>query len=157
MQLGRIWAYLSIRRQMGCKGSFDLPGFWRPSGPLGYKQSAPQGVVDQLKRIVWEGKNTSSQHKAPSKCGFDKTINVRGLMDGFQKDSRFPFYCQHCGLVEANIAEFIGNTKAEKSSIKQGEIQKTPICLHCGSTHVDQYGKPPASLKSTKQTRSLQA
>ena len=99
----------------------------------------------------------SSEHKAICKCGFERTINVGGLMNGFQKDSRFPFYCQHCGLVEANIAEFIGNTVAEPSSSKQGEIQKTPTCPQCGSTHIDQYGKPPASLKSTKQPRALQA
>ena len=99
----------------------------------------------------------SSDHEATCKCGFEKTINVGGLMSGFEKDSRFPFYCKHCGLVEANIAEFIGNTMAEPSSDKQVEIQNTPSCPHCGSTHIDQYGKLPASLTLKKQTKTLQA
>lgn len=92
----------------------------------------------------------SSEHKAICKCGFEKTIYVGGLMGGYHKDSRFPFYCQHCGLVEANIAEFIGKKVAEPSSIKQDEVQNAPTCPHCGSAHIDQYGKPPASIQSTK-------
>jgi hypothetical protein len=99
----------------------------------------------------------SSEHKAICKCGFKKMIYVGGLMSGYHEDSRFPFYCQHCGLVEANIAEFIGKKVAEPSSIKQGEVQNAPTCPHCGSAHIDQYGKPPASIQSTKQTPTLQA
>jgi hypothetical protein len=95
----------------------------------------------------------ASEHKATCKCGFKKTINVGGLMGGFQEDSRFPFYCQHCGLVEANIAKCI----AEPSAIKQDESQNAPVCPHCGSAHIDQYGKPPASIPQKKQTLALQA
>jgi hypothetical protein len=99
----------------------------------------------------------SSTHHATCKCGFSKTLNVGGLMSSYHEDSRFPFYCQHCGLVEANIAEFIGKSMADASSSNKTEIQNAPTCPHCGNTHIDQYGKPPASIPSKNQTRTLQA
>ena len=99
----------------------------------------------------------ASEHKAICKCGFSKTINVGGMMGGFRDDSRFPFYCQHCGLVEANIAKFIGKSMADPSSIKQSASQSVPVCPQCGSLHIDQYGRPPASISSKKQTPTLQA
>jgi hypothetical protein len=99
----------------------------------------------------------SSEHKAICKCGFTKILTVGGMMGSFREDSRFPFYCQHCGLVEANIAKFIGNNHAETSSINQNEIPSAPTCPHCGNAHIDQYGKPPASFASKKQARTLQA
>jgi len=78
-------------------------------------------------------------------------------MSSYHEDSRFPFYCQHCGLVEANIAEFIGKSMADASSSNNTEIQNAPICPLCGNTHIDQYGKPSASIPSKNQTRTLQA
>ena len=98
-----------------------------------------------------------AEHKATCKCGFEKTIHVGGMMSGIQEDSRFPFYCQRCGLVEANIAKFRGKSIAEPLSIKQDEAQSTPTCPHCGNAHIDQYGKPPASVPTKKQTKTLQA
>lgn len=100
----------------------------------------------------------ASEHKATCKCGFEKMINVGGLMSGFHQDSRFPFYCQHCGLVEANIANFVNNSMSDPSSIAQDKILSATTCPHCGNTCIDQYGKPPASIPSkNKQTPTLQA
>ena len=51
-------------------------------------------------------------------------------MRNFREHSRFPYYCQHCGLVEANTAKSPPNV---------------PSCPKCENTNIDPYGKPPAS------------
>lgn len=99
----------------------------------------------------------ASIHLAKCKCGFNKKITVGGVMSGFYEHSRFPFYCQHCGLVEANIAQLIGKSTTGPSSDKQCEDRKMPTCPNCGNQHIDQYGRPPASVPTNNQDKTLQA
>ena len=99
----------------------------------------------------------SSIHIASCKCGYEKRIMVGGLMDGYQDDSRFPFYCQHCGLVEANIAKIIGKDLANASLNNPKESVNAPTCPDCGSADIDQYGIPPASLPPDNHPQALQA
>lgn len=68
------------------------------------------------------------KHQATCHCGFNTQITVGGTMSNFLEDSRFPFYCEHCGLVEVNTA------------------LTTAVCPNCGSAGIAQYGRPPVSV-----------
>lgn len=91
----------------------------------------------------------ASVHLATCKCGFEKEITVGGLMEGFADNSTFPYYCQLCGLVEANIADLLGQTADNPTT--------AATCPECGNKHIDQYGKPPASLITRAKRQTLQA
>jgi predicted RNA-binding Zn-ribbon protein involved in translation (DUF1610 family) len=69
-----------------------------------------------------------SKHKATCQCGYLTEITVGGDMSTQLQDSRFPFYCRHCGLVEVNTA------------------LTTPVCPNCGTADIAQYGQPPVSV-----------
>ena len=60
-------------------------------------------------------------------CGFKSPVTVGGSMRDFLKDSRFPFYCETCGIVDVNVA---------KDDL---------YCPKCESRDVKQYGIPPIS------------
>ena len=38
-------------------------------------------------------------------CGFKAPVTVGGSMRHFHEDSRFPFYCETCGIVDVNVAK----------------------------------------------------
>ena len=67
-------------------------------------------------------------------------------MQGFSENSTFPYYCQHCGLVGANIAKLITQSVSSTPS-----NTNKATCPKCGNTNIDQYGKPPASIPSNKK------
>ena len=60
-------------------------------------------------------------------CGFKSPVTVGGSMRNFLEDSRFPFYCETCGIVDVNVA---------KDDL---------YCPKCESRDVKQYGIPPIS------------
>jgi Zn finger protein HypA/HybF involved in hydrogenase expression len=60
-------------------------------------------------------------------CGFKSPVTVGGSMRHFREDSKFPFYCETCGLVDVNVA---------KDDL---------YCPKCESRDIKQYGKPPIS------------
>jgi hypothetical protein len=61
-------------------------------------------------------------------CGYSKSVTIGGGMRNFQTDSRFPYYCDSCGLVEVNI-------------------QAQPLaCPSCQSQDLIRYGLAPVSL-----------
>lgn len=62
-------------------------------------------------------------------CGFNKTITIGGGRHDHLIDSRFPFYCKKCGLVEVNIRS-------------QGLM-----CPQCKSADISEYGKSPISIQ----------
>ena len=75
-----------------------------------------------------------SIRKVSCPCGFKSLVKVGGGMRDFQSNSKFPFYCNTCGLVEVNVA------------------QKELCCPKCNSIEVKQYGIPPISdLPETKR------
>ena len=78
-----------------------------------------------------------SSYQANCSCGFQQTVVVgAGRMD-FLTHSKFPFYCQKCGLVDVNIS------------------QTRLCCPSCTSTKIKVYGKPPISLKQFQSERAL--
>lgn len=99
----------------------------------------------------------ASVHKADCSCGFSKEVIVGGSMQNFTEDSRFPFYCQKCGLVSANIAHLIGLGWPASSSQKSSESHSPPICPTCGNENIDQYGVSPASITQNEGRIVLQA
>jgi len=60
-------------------------------------------------------------------CGFKSKVTVGGTMKNFLEDSRFPFYCVTCGIVDVNVA---------KDDL---------YCPKCESRDIKQYGIPPIS------------
>ena len=74
-----------------------------------------------------------SAQRASCQCGFLTDINAAGDMSCHLEDSRFPFYCAHCGLVEVDTA------------------LDRPICPHCGTADIAQYGKPPVSVVHSRK------
>lgn len=60
-------------------------------------------------------------------CGFNAPVTVGGSMRHFLEDSRFPFYCEACGIVDVNVA---------KDDL---------YCPKCESRDIKQYGIPPIS------------
>ena len=95
-----------------------------------------------------------SVHKAACQCGFETKVVVGGAMQNFEEDSRFPFHCEHCGLVEANIAKLISKSM---SSNTQADTEDAPTCPKCGNVNIRQYGKPPVSTQSDRHSKTLQA
>ena len=79
----------------------------------------------------------SSIHKARCHCGFNTEVTVGGLMNSFKTRAYFPYYCEPCGMVSANIA------------------LQVPICPKCGSSEINQYGKPPVSIPSDSRANTL--
>ena len=70
-----------------------------------------------------------SIHGTRCKCGYESSVTIGGGMKDFLKDSKFPFYCENCGLVSANIKE-------------------QPIkCPYCSTTNLRPYGKLPISVR----------
>ncbi len=67
--------------------------------------------------------------KATCLCGYSKTVTVGGNRQDYLTDSRFPFYCEKCGLVEVNIRNQNLN------------------CPKCSSFEIKQYGKHPVSIE----------
>ena len=68
-------------------------------------------------------------HSTRCDCGQSASVKIGGGMLNFKHDSRFPFYCEACGLVSVNV-------QAEKLE-----------CPHCYSDQVLEYGKPPISIR----------
>ena len=62
-------------------------------------------------------------------CGFTSSVTIGGGMRTYLEDSRFPFYCKFCGLVDVNVA----GTEL--------------VCPNCESQDVLPYGKPPISIE----------
>lgn len=67
--------------------------------------------------------------KASCECGYARNITIGGSRQDYLSDSRFPFYCKKCGLVEVNVRN-----------------QKL-LCSQCQSSEITQYGKHPVSVK----------
>jgi len=63
-----------------------------------------------------------SCHHASCECGFKTSIQIGGNMRTHKEDSRFPCYCEKCGLVEVNVA---------KSALE---------CPQCESLNIVPYG-----------------
>jgi Zn finger protein HypA/HybF involved in hydrogenase expression len=80
----------------------------------------------------------SAMHKATCECGYLTEITVGGNMSTQLQDSRFPFYCKHCGLVEVNTA------------------LTSPVCPNCGTADIAQYGRPPVSVVHSHKYPVLQ-
>jgi len=74
------------------------------------------------------GASMGSAQRASCQCGFLTDISAAGDMSCHLEDTRFPFYCAHCGLVEVNTALDV------------------PVCPRCGTADIAQYGKPPVSV-----------
>lgn len=79
-----------------------------------------------------------SMHRASCTCGFHTDVTVGGAMSDFLENAPFPFYCERCGLVEANTA------------------QRPIVCPTCGRTDIHQYGEPPVSAVRTNASPVLQ-
>jgi hypothetical protein len=60
-------------------------------------------------------------------CGYQGSTTVGAGRSDFKTNSTFPFYCDKCGMVSANIT-----------------VSK-PVCSDCNSADIKQYGKPPIS------------
>ena len=71
-----------------------------------------------------------SIYQAKCSCGFQQSTTVGGSRSNFQNDSKFPFYCKTCGLVDVNIC--------------QSKLR----CPTCNSRKLKVYGKPPISPKA---------
>lgn len=69
-----------------------------------------------------------SIHDTRCECGHATSVTIGAGMRDFQTNSKFPFYCEECGLVDVNVS-------AEKAQ-----------CPKCHSEAVLQYGKPPISI-----------
>lgn len=95
-----------------------------------------------------------SVHNASCQCGFETKVVVGGSMATFQDDSRFPYYCGHCGMVEANISKLISQGTA---SATQSNADDAPACPKCGNKNIFQYGKPPVSMSLAKDRVAIQA
>ena len=68
-----------------------------------------------------------SVYQAHCPCGFQQSVTVGGSQSRHHTDSRFPFYCKKCGLVDVNICE------------------RKLRCPHCNSRAIKVYGQPPIS------------
>jgi Zn finger protein HypA/HybF involved in hydrogenase expression len=60
-------------------------------------------------------------------CGFQGSVTVGAGRSDFQTNSKFPFYCDTCGMVSVNISD------------------PTPVCPQCQSTQITPYGRSPIS------------
>jgi len=59
---------------------------------------------------------------AVCECGYNKKCTIGGTRAGYLHDSRFPYYCDKCGVVSANI-------------------QNDPVvCPCCDTVEIVQYG-----------------
>ena len=99
----------------------------------------------------------ASVHKAICPCGYNVNIGVGGTMSNYRDYSTFPFYCQQCGLVSANIAAWIGQKIPAASSTGLGKDSNLPNCPKCGNKNIDQYGVPPASTPPGESRVAMQA
>ncbi len=68
-----------------------------------------------------------SMFSASCPCGFESSVTVGAGRSDFQTNSKFPFYCNTCGMVSVNISD------------------PTPMCLQCQSAEIIAYGRPPIS------------
>jgi hypothetical protein len=79
-----------------------------------------------------------SQHKAHCPCGYENTVYVGGVRRTFLEKSKYPHYCNNCGLVEVNVC-------------------KTPLeCPSCKSSSILPYGHKKISKYKKKETLVLQ-
>jgi predicted Zn-ribbon and HTH transcriptional regulator len=80
-----------------------------------------QHIANRLAELCNQG------HEACCPCGFRKEITVGGNRLDYTTNSPFPFFCESCGLVEANA------------------VIRRPVCPTCNSSEILQYGRPPIS------------
>ena len=99
----------------------------------------------------------ASVHTASCECGYRTQIAIGGTKASFLEHSTFPYYCQHCGLVSVNIADFIGERATKEALMQRRKSAHPPTCPKCGSKDLDQYGISPASMQVTPNRRALQA
>lgn len=79
-----------------------------------------------------------SQHKAHCPCGYENTVYVGGVRRTFLEKSKYPHYCNNCGMVEVNVC-------------------KTPLeCPSCKSSSILPYGHKKISQYKKKETLVLQ-
>lgn len=79
-----------------------------------------------------------SQHKAHCPCGYENTVYVGGVRRTFLEKSKYPHYCNNCGMVEVNVC-------------------KTPLeCPSCKSSSILPYGHKKISKYKKKETLVLQ-
>lgn len=74
-----------------------------------------------------------SVHTATCECGFASDVTVGGGRRTFLEQSKFPFYCQRCGLVGVNVA-------------KLSDKVVSTACPQCESDGATQYGVRPVSV-----------
>jgi hypothetical protein len=79
-----------------------------------------------------------SLQEASCVCGFQMEVTVGGGRATFQKNCAFPYYCQRCGLVEANTR------------------LKVPVCPSCCSGDIQRYGLPPVSVIPKEESPVIQ-
>lgn len=87
----------------------------------------------------------ASVHQASCPCGYNEIITIGGTRAGRHELTTFPYYCQQCGLVSANIADVVGLKISTNFREKWGDFFELPSCPECGNKNIDQYGVPPAS------------
>ncbi len=80
-----------------------------------------------------------SVHTASCQCGFTTDVTVGGGRMTFHQDSKFPFYCQSCGLVAVNVAPLARDCTET-------------TCPQCNAEGAVQYGVPPVSLHDMRRS-----
>jgi len=65
--------------------------------------------------------------RATCPCGYERSVVVGAGRDDFQTNSKFPFYCKRCALVDVNICT------------------DSLICPECSDSDLVQYGTAPIS------------
>lgn len=71
-------------------------------------------------------------------CGYRRLVRTGGLMQTWEEESWWPFYCSSCGVVDVNFRNPL-------------------VCSRCGTTEIVAYGEAPVSHRQDCRFAYVQA